>query len=455
MRSGAVEKWAVVAAVALGAVVLLPSAGLSRHPDYGVVTSVQLLDGPTLARIQELGIGSVRIGLGWNLVEPVQGQFDFTTLQTWVDQGHAAGLHIYMSLGDPPDWAAPCPVCMPYDLWSWYDYVYQVISRFRYLGNDVTFGIWNEPNLDKFLSPPLPDLYGDLFDYADRARRDANPAARLGGPETEQGAEASGWLAQVMTRVGPRLLPQDVITVHWYPGLRSPDLTTYMQNVFGHIGTRETWLTETGKKAVDDAEQAAGLQDIVMTFNRRASSQWAKIFIYRLYGGDPPDDDTPFQLLRADYSARPSFTTYQSIMYRILSVSLAAANGRFVNADDTGGYVRAKSDAIGPGETFELDDLNGGRLETGDLVRLRTSSGNYFHVAARNRPLLANDPCGCNDDSLLVVGAIDDASGQGGHISLRSYLTGDYASLDPGRAADIFMTARTVGSRETFVLTVH
>jgi hypothetical protein len=454
MRPGVFVKSVAIASLVLGADAVPPSAGLSPHPDYGVVTSVQLLDGPTLARIQQLGIGSVRIGVGWNLVEPVQGQFDFTTLQTWIDQGHAAGLHIYMSLGDPPEWAAPCAVCMPYDLWSWYDYVYRVISHFRYLGNDVTFGIWNEPNLDKFLSPPLPDLYGDLFDYADLARRDANPAARLAGPETDQGADPSGWFAQVMTRLGPRLLPQDVITVHWYPGLRSPDLTGYLQNIFGRVGTRETWLTETGKKAVDDAEQAAGLRDIVMTFNRRASSQWAKIFIYRLYGGDPPDDDTPFQLLRADYSTRPSFVTYQSIMYRILSVSLTAANGRFVNADEAGGYVRAKSDAVGSGETFELDDLDGGRLESGDFVRLRTSGGNYFRVGARNRPLLANDPCGCNDDSLFVVG-VDDFSGQTGRLSLRSYLTGDYASLDAGRASDIFMTAPSAGSRETFSLIVH
>jgi len=442
-------------AAGVGVETLLPSAGLPRHPDYGVVTSVQFLDGPTLARLQELGAGSVLIDLGWSLVERTQDQFDFTQLQTWIDQGHAAGLHIFMSLGDPPEWAAPCHECMPYDLMDWYDYVYHVIARFRYLGNDVTFGIWNEPNLDVFLTP---DLYVDLFNYANLARLDANRAARLGVPETEHGAVASGWFAQVMNSIGPRLLPQDVVTVHWYPGLpgRSPDLTLYMEDVVQRVGGRETWLTETGKFEPDDANQAAGIRDIVMTFNRRRSSEWAKIFIYRLYGGDPPDNQTPYQLLRADYSPRPSFDTYRSIMYRIFSVSVVAANGRYLTAADAGGYIRANSDTSGPDGTFELDDLNGGSLQSGDLVRLRSSSGAYFHVVARNRPLLANDACGCNDDSVFVVATLsDDPAAASAAVTLQSYATADYASLDGGRAADILMTARSAGPREMFRLVVH
>ena len=104
------------------------------------------------------------------------------------------------------------------------------------LGSDITFGIWNEPNLDKFLFPSSPDLYGDLFDYADMARSDANPAARLGGTGAEHGALASGFFASAMARMQPRLRPQDVITVHWYPGLRSPDLLAYMQDTLARSG---------------------------------------------------------------------------------------------------------------------------------------------------------------------------------------------------------------------------
>ena len=221
----------LAAAAALG-LTLTPQAS-ARHPDYGVVAALQFLEGAPLQRLQDLGVGSVRIGIDWSVVEPVRGRFDFgdPRVQGWVDGAHAAGLHVFAGLGNPPDWAAPCASCMPYSLSDWYGYVFHVISQFKYLGTDITFGIWNEPNLGKFLFPSSPDLYGDLFDYADMARRDANPAARLGGPETEHGAVASGFFDAAMARVGPRMLSQDVITVHWYPGTRSPDLSAYIQQV--------------------------------------------------------------------------------------------------------------------------------------------------------------------------------------------------------------------------------
>jgi hypothetical protein len=105
-----------------------------------------------------------------------------------------------------------------------------------------------------------------------------------------------------MARMQPRLRPQDVITVHWYPGLRSPALLTYMQDTVARSGTRDVWLTETGEKNLDDALQQARLLTIVDTFNRRPSGQWAKMFVYRFWGPDP-DEDAAFGLLRQDFSS--------------------------------------------------------------------------------------------------------------------------------------------------------
>src|SRR4249919_436493 len=112
---------ALVAALAL-AVTPPPAV---RHPDYGVVTSIQFLEGAPLQRLQDLGVGSVRIGLDWRLVEPLPDRFDLgdPRIQGWIDRAHAAGLHVFATLGGPPDWAAPCGACMPYQLSDWYDYV--------------------------------------------------------------------------------------------------------------------------------------------------------------------------------------------------------------------------------------------------------------------------------------------------------------------------------------------
>jgi hypothetical protein len=447
--------------VAVGLTALVQSSQLAAlsHPDYGVVTSVQFLDGVSLARLQQLGAGAVRIGIGWNMVEQTKGHFDFDQIQQWVDHAHAAGLKIFVTLGDPPGWAAPCAACMPDDLWAWYTYVYQVILRFRYLGDDITFGIWNEPNLAQFLNPPQPDLYGDLFDYADLARLDANPRARLAGPDTDHGAAGSGWLSAALVRMNRRLQPKDVLTVHWYPGTRSPDLQQYMQNVLDLANTRETWLTETGKKAIDDLDQQQGLLAILAAFNHRPSAQWAKIFVYRLAGGDPTDPDAPYQLLRPDatMSTRPAFDTYSANMYRALTVSLQASNGQFVVAESNGGsVVHANRARAGAWETFELDDLNGGELQTGDLVRIKTSLGVAVRVATTNKPLEATDWCSCSPASLFVVTALDGGLvGDGDRLALRSSMTGAVVSADRGGGGDVLANRSAIGPWETFRLTRH
>jgi hypothetical protein len=448
-------KW-LLAAVGAAAVAIVPPSATS-HPDYGVVTSIQFLDGFTLQRLRELGVGAVRIDLDWSLLEPVQGRFDLgdPRVNFWIDQARAAGLHVFATLEHPPLWAAPCSSCMPYDLWDWYAYVRHVIARFAYLGPDITFGIWNEPNLTKFLAPSSPDLYGDLFDYANLARLDANPSARLAGPETEFGAETSGFFAAALARMRPDLRPQDVITVHWYPGTRSPDLLDYMQRILSRAGTREVWLSETGEKNPDDVLQLTRLQGIVNVFNHRPWTQWSKLFVYRLYGGDPADDEAPLNLVRPDFSIRPAFEGYRSIMYRIFTVGLIAANGRYVRSDPNAApSLRASSDSVGPGETFQIYDFNGGALQSGDLVRIQTADGTYLRVPGRNRPLLADDSCGCHDDGLFVVGSAG-VNDEEGRLTLKSYTTGQYASLDAGRAADIFVNRGFAGPRETFTVDVR
>jgi len=441
--------------VALAVALVIGQPPQTKHPDDGIVTSVQFLDGLPLQRLRELGVGSVRIGLEWAAVEPQPDRFDLADprIPGWIDQAHAAGLHVYASLGAPPSWAAPCGACMPNNLFDWYDYVYHVITQYKHLGNDITFGIWNEPNLNQFLTPPSPDLYGDLFHYANLARMDANPAARLAGPETEQGAEPSGFLTAALSRMQPDLRPQDVITVHWYPGTLSPPLADYMQRILGHVGSREVWLTETGEKNPDDGLQASRLQDIILTFDRRPSAQWAKIFVYRLYG-DQLDPDYVFGLLRQDFSPRPAFDAYRAVMYRIFSVAMRAANGRYLQPDPgAGGMIRAQGDGTAASATFQIYDFNGGSLESGDLVRIQAIDGTFLR-AGSNRPLVATDTCGCEDEGLFVVSAAG-ASPQGEtRLTLRSNANGQYASLDGGRAADILVNRNSAGTRETFTVTV-
>lgn len=63
------------------------------------------------------------------------------------------------------------------------------------------------------------------------------------------------------------------------------------------------------------------------------------------------------------------------------TTAFQSSGGYFMVAEDGGGNVlNCDRTAIGPWETFTLIDLNGGSLESGDLVNIQ-SVGGYFVVA--------------------------------------------------------------------------
>lgn len=62
-------------------------------------------------------------------------------------------------------------------------------------------------------------------------------------------------------------------------------------------------------------------------------------------------------------------------------IGLRANNGQFLTAENGGGgAVAANRDEAGDWELFELEDRNGGCVESGDAVALRTSDGFYFRA---------------------------------------------------------------------------
>ncbi len=71
-----------------------------------------------------------------------------------------------------------------------------------------------------------------------------------------------------------------------------------------------------------------------------------------------------------------------------ISVQLRAQNGQYMVAEGAGGgAVNANRDGAGPWETFTLVDLNGGTLNHGDPVRLRSWDGLHYLIAYPNGAL--------------------------------------------------------------------
>ncbi|MBI5201623.1 MAG: hypothetical protein HY925_08575 [Elusimicrobia bacterium] len=302
--------------------------------EYGVVSAIQFFQDekktPGLTKLSELGVGWVRTDLTWDVVQhnaPTASSenFDFSFTDKMIKNAHEKGLKVFASLGGPPAWAAPCQACLPKDMKAWSKFVRRTIERYAWLGDDIAFGIWNEPNDTYFLSEDGkafksnshaysdPELYAALFNAAAKARGLANPSARLGALEATDAVFSGGpwwkfweraiWFDEAWPLIEKSLKPQDFVTLHYYPekGWTQEEMYAFMGKADKGTGGRETWLTES---------PGDELPRLVQAFAARPSKNWKRIFVYRIWGGD----DDRFSLLKADWTDRPGFKAYRDFI---------------------------------------------------------------------------------------------------------------------------------------------
>jgi hypothetical protein len=140
-------------------------------------------------------------------------------------------------------------------------------------------------------------------------------------------------------------------------------------------------------------------------------------------------------------------------------------NGHYVVAEDGGGNVlNANRTAIGSWETFTLVDLNGGSLESGDLVNIRSVNGHY--VVAEGG---GDDVVNCNRTEPLSwetfriqkisTGGTGGTIGSGDAISLQaangwSGGGGNYVVAEDGGGNIVNANRPAVASWETFTIII-
>src|SRR5262249_33497980 len=141
---------------------------------YGIVTSV-FETNPTAPsdharKLDELGAGSIRLNFYWDIVQPSgPGTWNWSDFDRWVGNARTRRIKMLATIHSTPAWANSAGANHPpQDMKHWYDFVRAVISRY---GNkdDITFGIWNEPDLQQFLDPNTPETYAELVRYANAA----------------------------------------------------------------------------------------------------------------------------------------------------------------------------------------------------------------------------------------------------------------------------------------------
>ena len=134
-------------------------------------------------RIVDAGIEWVRIDFLWSFVEVERDLYDWTIYDALVDRLEARGLRIYSGLGSTPAWATTGSesVGVPDDPDEWREFCY--LAAYRYAGRIHAWGLWNEPNLDRFWEGSRFDYINKILLPGAQAIRSADPDALIGAPD--------------------------------------------------------------------------------------------------------------------------------------------------------------------------------------------------------------------------------------------------------------------------------
>lgn len=315
-----------------------PAAAVEASP-YGINIHAPQGDelNALLDRVQAAGIGWVRIDFIWSWVEPARDQYDWRVYDAIAAAAKARGIEVFATLAYTPAWAGAEIVGVPNDPGQYAEVCGLAAQRYK---NSIRhWGVWNEPNLDKFWSGSRQQYVDLLLKPCADAIHAANPAAKVGGPDlahlTSGDSDWYDWLREILVDAGDKL---DFITHHVYDsdghrdvGDRLDGSTVFgdrpslwdvvnpsVEEVLESAGAtgKPVWLTETGwgSSSVGEIPQATwygGLLTDWLTGNPERS--WVhKIFFYELADGPPP---TPgWGILRPDRSAKPAYDTYRAFI---------------------------------------------------------------------------------------------------------------------------------------------
>ncbi len=152
---------------------------------FGVEVFLDAQNIPSLnAQVQQLGMGWVKLDVRWKDIEPVQGQPNFSALDTAVNAFDAAGINILLTVTTAPDWARgdnPVEDGPPADFGAFSNFMTALVSR--YAGRVDAYEIWSEQNLRREWNsstyPISAEHYVDLLSVAYQAVKALDPNAMV------------------------------------------------------------------------------------------------------------------------------------------------------------------------------------------------------------------------------------------------------------------------------------
>jgi hypothetical protein len=314
-----------------------------------------------LARAAAAHASIVRVVAQWNLIaphrprnptSPADPAYHFEGIDDLIWHAQLHGMRVLLTVWGTPSWAsasrkvnaAPAPAALA-------AFCSAVATRYsgHYRGQPFVpyYSVWNEPNLEQFLSPQFdaegrdraPELYAAMFRSCYSAIKAASPHAVVAIGETAprghdaprsdvQASHSPGRFAALLAKVRPRLR-FDAWAHHPYPPgfrgsptapLRWPDvgvgnLQRFEQTLrtLFKVPAVPLWLTEFAyqtaperRGALSYSQQASYLE---RAFDAAVSVRSVRMFIWYVFR-DTPGQRWQSGLLRSNDAAKPSLAAF-------------------------------------------------------------------------------------------------------------------------------------------------
>jgi hypothetical protein len=175
----------------------------------------------------EVPFGSIRpAGTSWGAMEPAKGQFDWHSLDTWVEQSENHHVQLDYVFLNTPQWAStrpqePCPgkrfgCAAPPNPEDFAAFVTALVTRYR--GKISSYELWNEPNGSGFWTGSPRDMAA-LAARVYPIIKSIDPAAIVTTPAVSSSGwplSHDAWLDEYLAAGGGKYA--DVIAWHGYAG---------------------------------------------------------------------------------------------------------------------------------------------------------------------------------------------------------------------------------------------
>jgi hypothetical protein len=253
----------------------------------------------TLDTLQSIGVQNIRIFVPWAYVEPANGTYDWTTIDSIVDAAAARNMGVLAEINSTPTWAATTsglPGSGQPNAADFASFASTVATRY---GNDISaYEIWNEPNSVEFYNPIDPASYTALLKAAYPAIKAANPNATVIAGALGSTVSIGSLTLDPVTFVQDMLADGaagyfDDLSFHPYQettefsqgaGIPNSPLTqvnAIEQLLVGAgLSNDKVWITEYGLSTTDVSQQtqATYIQDLLNTWKN--ISYAGPVFIY-------------------------------------------------------------------------------------------------------------------------------------------------------------------------------